>query len=165
MFTEAQIQTTFIKVLNDAFKLDPKAMQALVDLRVKCNQALVNHPTIQVTINDEVGILGIINGILEELTKLKLGGNYDDDDKLTGFVAVPNPRPRYRHNCDFCVYLGEFNDFDLYYCDKYNVTVVARWGDEFMQAKQLLGNPDKNDPALKEAVKRAKLRGYKIEYV
>lgn len=162
--TPEQIQAVFIKVLNDAFKLDPKAMQALVELRIPCNQALCDHPTIQVTNDGKVGLVGIINGILEELTKLRLGFEHVDG-KLTGFVAVPSPQPRYKHDCGHCVYLGEFNDFDLYYCDHYDVTVVARWGDEMMKTKHLLGNPNKNDPELIEAVNRAKLRGYKIEYV
>lgn len=70
-----------VALLNEAFSLDPAAVQALVDHRVPCNKALGDHPTIQVGIaanwrkrrpNDHnlpddaeytVGLLGLLNGI------------------------------------------------------------------------------------------------------
>lgn len=63
-----------VQVLNEAVKLDPKAMYALVEARVPCNEALADHPTIQVSAYDEqtgeptpgqfkVGILGLLNGL------------------------------------------------------------------------------------------------------
>lgn len=63
-----------VALLNEAVKLDPAAMHALVESRVPCNEALADHPTIQVSVYDErtgeptpgqfkVGILGILNGL------------------------------------------------------------------------------------------------------
>jgi len=63
-----------VALLNEAVKLDPVAMHALVEARVPCNKALADHPTIQVSAYDEltgeptpnwfkVGILGILNGL------------------------------------------------------------------------------------------------------
>lgn len=57
-----------IKVLNQAIELDKEAITALLFLRVSCNEDLANHDTIQVLAsthkNYQVGVLGIINGIL-----------------------------------------------------------------------------------------------------
>lgn len=56
-----------VRVLGEAFAADPKAMEALVEARVSCNEALSGHPTIQVQVREdgscEVGLLGILNGL------------------------------------------------------------------------------------------------------
>lgn len=60
-----------VDLLNEAAKLDPQAMRALVDARVVCNDALADHPRIQVGRASDtdpsspwtVGLLGILNGI------------------------------------------------------------------------------------------------------
>ncbi len=52
--------------LNTMLEADPRAMQALIQLRIPCNQALADHPTAQVGNDPEgytVGPLGIINGL------------------------------------------------------------------------------------------------------
>lgn len=36
-----------VRLLNAAFKADPKAVQAFFSVRVPCNQKLADHPTIQ----------------------------------------------------------------------------------------------------------------------
>jgi hypothetical protein len=56
-----------LALLNDALRRDPDAMTDLVNLRVRCNDALAAHPTITVGVYDgvqRVGILGLLNGIL-----------------------------------------------------------------------------------------------------
>lgn len=57
-----------VALLNDAYSLDPDAINELINTRVKCNLNMANHPTIQVMGNKEqtefkVGIIGILNGI------------------------------------------------------------------------------------------------------
>lgn len=37
--------------------------------------------------------------------------------------------PKFQHDCSRCVYLGHFEDHDLYYCAG-EPTVIARFGDE-----------------------------------
>jgi len=37
--------------------------------------------------------------------------------------------PRYEHDCDRCIFLGEDGIYDLYYCDR-TPTVVCRYGNE-----------------------------------
>ena len=56
-----------IERLNEMLAADPRAIQALIDERVSCSEALANHKTCQVGRTGkgfEVGPLGIINGIL-----------------------------------------------------------------------------------------------------
>jgi len=54
-----------VELLNEAVKLDPTAMDLLVNSRVSCNKELGAHPTIQVMVGLQrvVGMLGILNGI------------------------------------------------------------------------------------------------------
>lgn len=83
-----------VKVLNDAFKKDPKAIEMLFGVRVPCNKQLSEHPTIQVGKFEDsnfwlVGMIGIINGYC--------GTNKDgwgyvgidyEGDKMKGFKLV-----------------------------------------------------------------------------
>ena len=43
-----------------------------------------------------------------------------------------NLKSRYQHNaCSNCVYLGRFEEYDLYYCEgTFTKTVLARFSDE-----------------------------------
>lgn len=64
-----------VKILNELWRLDPKAMEALVRFKVPCNQKWADHKTVQVGVFEadilagdngerfEVGPLGLINGI------------------------------------------------------------------------------------------------------
>lgn len=58
-----------IELMNDALKLDPRAITDLICHRVPCNEALAEHPTIQVGRLDRrpdeilVGMLGVLNGL------------------------------------------------------------------------------------------------------
>jgi hypothetical protein len=37
--------------------------------------------------------------------------------------------PRYEHDCSDCVYLGQFNKYDLYFCPR-EPTIIARYSNE-----------------------------------
>lgn len=56
-----------LEVLNRMLTIDPDAMRALVNYKVRCNDALVDDPEIQVSLGDacfyRVGCLGLINGL------------------------------------------------------------------------------------------------------
>jgi hypothetical protein len=56
-----------INLLNEASKLDPAAIRALIKNRVPCSGGLADHPTIQVDTTEDgeprVGMLGVINGL------------------------------------------------------------------------------------------------------
>ena len=55
--------STAIGILNSMVDADPEAMTALCEHRVHCNAALGDHPTVQVTADCEVGLLGVLNGL------------------------------------------------------------------------------------------------------
>jgi hypothetical protein len=38
-------------------------------------------------------------------------------------------RPRYKHDCDNCIYVGRIDEYDIYYCS-HSTSVVARYSDE-----------------------------------
>lgn len=68
---------TAIEFINDLIELDRQAITALWLNRVPCNQALADHPTVQVGEENGqfvVGLLGILNGLF--------GG----DETGTGFI-------------------------------------------------------------------------------
>lgn len=52
-----------VALLNRAAKKDLVAMRSLIETRVPCNKALGDDPTILVTEEGSVGLLGIINGL------------------------------------------------------------------------------------------------------
>ncbi len=87
---------SFVKVLNEAYVADPAAIHALIANRVPCNRALANHPTIQVAANQvidgesyTVSLIGIINGIAEEVTGERVAVMWSEENtpsKMLGFV-------------------------------------------------------------------------------
>lgn len=89
---EKPLLDTAIEVMNQFFKADPEGCTKLVDHRVKTTQAVCEHKTIQVSqVGDspKVGVLGIINGILEAHCGERLAGIFDDNGKLSGFIRYP----------------------------------------------------------------------------
>ena len=70
--TKAKIQKKItpqdaVDLLNEAAKLNAQAIRALVDHRVRVNDKLADHPTIQVAVNryevPYLGMLGVLNGL------------------------------------------------------------------------------------------------------
>lgn len=57
----------FILVLNELLFADPKAIEALVEFRVLCDDMLADHPTVVVSQDEgctKIGFLGILNGLV-----------------------------------------------------------------------------------------------------
>lgn len=93
VLTNDEILESVIQTLNEALKADPEATNALMTHAVPCNQALADHPTIQV-IDDstpgghpEVRALGLINGIVEPLCGKRLMAVYEGDSDRIAFFA------------------------------------------------------------------------------
>jgi hypothetical protein len=67
MKTKSVTVLAVIDLLNEASKLDPTAIHALVNYHVPCNYELADHPTIPVGVTEdgdpEIGLLAIINGL------------------------------------------------------------------------------------------------------
>lgn len=93
---DLEIARRAAKVLNEALALDRDAIRALLDHRVSCNNALGDHPTIQVGQGHggalQVGLLGIVNGICGVDSKQRgyVAAVYESEDpgSLTHFGVV-----------------------------------------------------------------------------
>lgn len=84
-------------VLNDILLTDRTALQRLIRFRVECNYDLANHPTVQVAKSDkslgegeyDVGLLGILNGILEPILGCYVARVCEEaNDETIKFIAV-----------------------------------------------------------------------------
>jgi hypothetical protein len=59
-----------ITFLNELLQADPKVVSDLIETRFPCNEALANHPSVQVQAREGgepgfvVGLLGILNGLV-----------------------------------------------------------------------------------------------------
>ena len=77
-----QLTEQIIVYLNQLLQTDPQAIANLIHHHTPCNQALAQHPTVQVRgygpIAPTVGLLGILNGLC---------GTYDDEPKK-GFGPI-----------------------------------------------------------------------------
>lgn len=89
-----------ITLLNDLLERDPEALHTLMETRVPCNDALADHPTVQVGTREdgtaEVGILGILNGMfgVDSRGRGAIASLYNDG-KLIGFIKSISPeRPQ-----------------------------------------------------------------------
>lgn len=87
-----------VEVMQSAFEADPNAIHALTCMRVPCGKALVDHPTVLVDRSPvlgrdlaQVGVMGLINGILSAMGQPLVALKFDDEQdefgrhKLLGF--------------------------------------------------------------------------------
>lgn len=82
-----------IRTLNEALEADTQAIRNLFAIESPCNEALADHPTIQVGVSGNftvVRILGLINGILENIAladglRRRVAAEYSAD-RLIKFV-------------------------------------------------------------------------------
>lgn len=109
---ETELVDRAIAVLNRVHAADPKVLPRLISYRVACNRAVADDPAVQVGLRKhpgregrpdspdtfEVGLLGIVNGILGVQPDTEYGwvaAVYDDTTReLTGFrVYEPEKGP------------------------------------------------------------------------
>ena len=99
MKSEQEIFDAFAGVMKSGLLCDPLAITSLAKTRVQCNASLAIHPTIQVQECTDgtftVGMIGILNGILEELTGRKFSYMIDGSGSVLDFV--PHNQPALRH--------------------------------------------------------------------
>lgn len=88
------IAEKIVELLNEVFKSDPAAIDALISLRVPVNIELTNHPDIQVSCKSMknfpiLGMLGFLNGLSVRHDNKYIIANYDElSHCLIGFEAV-----------------------------------------------------------------------------
>jgi hypothetical protein len=65
---EAAFADRIVNLLNELIKLDQDAISNLVSARVACNEAMSNHPTVQVWSHGygefTIGLMGLLNGLV-----------------------------------------------------------------------------------------------------
>lgn len=76
---------TVVDRMNEILSMDPAAIAELLDLRVKVNDKIAEHPTITVTNNSELGILGVLRHVSGENIAAVMDG-----DTVVKFVDMAN---------------------------------------------------------------------------
>lgn len=71
--------------------------------------------------------------------------------------------PRYKHDCESCIFLGEFRQYDLYVCVS-SPTIIARFGAGGEYDSGLEMAMSGQHPALAEGYERA-LRSHILQRV
>lgn len=67
--TDKELAQRFINSLNELIEIDRRAIENLIGNRVACNEAMANHPSVQVRENKpfkrySLGTLGLLNGLV-----------------------------------------------------------------------------------------------------
>jgi hypothetical protein len=82
-------------LMNNLLTLDPECINKLIRTRIKCNDRIANHPTVQISSNpDSVGIVGILNGFFG-VRKDGYGPicvELDTDNKIIKFKKTPSKK-------------------------------------------------------------------------
>jgi hypothetical protein len=78
------------------------------------------------TNNEKVAVICAVNINGEyEMVPMAIFFNESPYERLT----PPMEQPRYEHYCRTCEFLGQYKEFDLYYCSN-EPTIIARYSDE-----------------------------------
>lgn len=90
---------TVVGIMNDAIRRDWKAIHNLIETRQPCNEQLVEHPSIIVVPVASprgqvflVGLLGVINGLLDE-GEPAVEAAFDDNHELICFKVRGDDSP------------------------------------------------------------------------
>lgn len=93
---QRELAEHLVKCLNEYFQIDPEAIKALFAHRVLANEALQDHPTVQVRVDSQatLSILGLLNGVIGSLPGTEVGylcAGYDANNPslLLGFSVKP----------------------------------------------------------------------------
>lgn len=85
-----EITLQFCGLLNELLKIDNNLIEQLIRYGIVCNEYYANHPHVVVRENTnketELSTLGLLNGLLTKIKQCKIAANYDNDNRLIGFV-------------------------------------------------------------------------------
>lgn len=86
-FKHKLLANLIIKFMNELLELDRVTISKLIDTRIICNELLANHPTVQVNSEHEVGLLGILNGLvgIKDNGYGYITAVFDDDNNIVRF--------------------------------------------------------------------------------
>lgn len=88
-----EVAQLIVDNLNELLKVDPEAIEALLKHRVLCNDAVLEHPTLQARHDNTLSVLGFFNGIVgtNESGLGLIAMVVDDDKKILNFTLM-NPK-------------------------------------------------------------------------
>lgn len=69
--------------LNELLQLDPEAISKLIELRVRVNDVIAGHPTVTVTTDLELGLLGVLRHVTGEKIAVECAG-----DRVVKFIDL-----------------------------------------------------------------------------
>ena len=82
-----------------------------------------------------------------------------------GYERLTMEQPRYEHDCNICEFLGQYREYDLYYCLK-NMTIIERYSDEGGDySSGLVFGVIGHENCSREALVRALRTGHKQEII
>lgn len=99
MQPDESVTAAAIDVLNRAFAADPAAIHSMLCVRIPCNRALADDPTVVVEpghVGYTLDVMGLINGLLSELGQPLISTYTDDEPDLDGTHRLLGFR-RYRY--------------------------------------------------------------------
>lgn len=77
-----------VDFLNKAFMQDIETVDRMFHIEIEADQEAIEHPHIQVTMDDKLRLIGLLNGLLGD-THNRLAMKFDDKTKeLVGFCVV-----------------------------------------------------------------------------
>jgi hypothetical protein len=91
--------------LNGLVKVDASAMEGLIEKRTICNEAMADHPTVQVQVPEQgpgflLGFLGVLNGMFGAFAEGpkkgwgQIAAVFEQDGRLSGFRRTLDPQVR-----------------------------------------------------------------------
>jgi hypothetical protein len=94
--------------LNGLVKVDASAMEGLIEKRTICNEAMADHPTVQVQVPEQgpgflLGFLGVLNGMFGAFAEGpkkgwgQIAAVFEQDGRLSGFRRTLDPQVRCTH--------------------------------------------------------------------
>lgn len=84
---------SIVDLLNEVLEINPEALLALLKVKVPCNDALADHPRIQVGVGEfdshfSLGFLGLLQGLSNGDEYLASIWTKEDPPQLDGFCIL-----------------------------------------------------------------------------
>ena len=77
-----------VDFLNEAFQQEPECVDRVFHIEIEADQEAIEHPHIQVTMDDKLRLIGLLNGLLGDIHN-RLAMKFDDETKdFVGFCVV-----------------------------------------------------------------------------
>jgi hypothetical protein len=77
-----------VNLLNEVLVVDNASTRKLVETRVKMPKQIINHPFLVLTDEGELGLLGVLNGLLSKLGLENICMEFDENDNLKNFSVL-----------------------------------------------------------------------------